>query len=53
MRTGEIAAGFIAAIALALPLFGGGNIGVQRRQLHAILKRLEYDPLAASSEVEV
>jgi alkylation response protein AidB-like acyl-CoA dehydrogenase len=25
--------------ALALPLFGGGNIGVRRRQLHAILKR--------------
>jgi butyryl-CoA dehydrogenase len=39
--------------ALALPLFGGGNIGVRRRRLHAILKRPEYDPLAASSEVEV
>ena len=25
--------------ALALPLFGGGNIGVRRRQLHGILKR--------------
>jgi alkylation response protein AidB-like acyl-CoA dehydrogenase len=39
--------------ALALPLFGGGNIGVRRRRLHAILQRPEYDPLAACSEVEV
>jgi nitroalkane oxidase len=39
--------------ALALPLFGGGNIGVRRRQLHAILKGAEYDPLAASNTVEV
>ena len=39
--------------ALALPLFGGGNIGVRRRRLHAILQRPEYDPLAASSEVQV
>jgi nitroalkane oxidase len=39
--------------ALALPLFGGGNIGVRRRRLHAILQRGEYDPLAAGSEVEV
>ena len=31
--------------ALALPVFGGGNIGVRRRQLHAILKRSDYDPL--------
>jgi alkylation response protein AidB-like acyl-CoA dehydrogenase len=39
--------------ALALPLFGGGNIGVRRRQLHAILKRPEYDPLTACGEVEI
>jgi butyryl-CoA dehydrogenase len=39
--------------ALALPLFGGGNIGVRRRQLHAILKRPEYDPLVTSGEAEV
>ena len=38
--------------AIALPLFGGGNIGVRRRRLHAILKATEYDPLAAASEVE-
>lgn len=38
--------------ALALPVFGGGNVGVRRRQLHAILKRPEYDPLLASGEVE-
>jgi nitroalkane oxidase len=39
--------------ALALPLFGGGNVGVRRRQLHAILKQPEYDPLMAISETEV
>jgi alkylation response protein AidB-like acyl-CoA dehydrogenase len=38
--------------ALALPLFGGGNIGVRRRQLHAILKRPDYDPLLTSGEAE-
>jgi alkylation response protein AidB-like acyl-CoA dehydrogenase len=38
--------------ALALPLFGRGNIGVRRRRLHAILKMTEYDPLVAGSEVE-
>ena len=39
--------------ALALPLFGGSNIGVRRRRLHAILQRPEHDPLAGCSEVEV
>jgi nitroalkane oxidase len=39
--------------ALALPLFGGGNIGVRRRRLHAILQRPEHDPSAGCSEVEV
>jgi nitroalkane oxidase len=39
--------------ALALPLLAGGNIGVRRRRLHAILQRTDFDPLAASREVEV
>jgi nitroalkane oxidase len=39
--------------ALALPLFGGGNIGVRRRRMHAILQRPDYDPLTACSQVEV
>jgi nitroalkane oxidase len=35
--------------ALALPIFDGGNMGVRRRQLHTLLKRGDYDPLAASA----
>src|SRR5260370_41505135 len=34
--------------ALALPSFGGGNMGVRRRQLHTMLKRPDYEPLLAS-----
>ncbi|HEX3610209.1 MAG TPA: acyl-CoA dehydrogenase family protein [Sporichthyaceae bacterium] len=30
--------------ALALPLFGGGNVGVRRRGLHAVLQRPDWDP---------
>jgi nitroalkane oxidase len=33
--------------ALALPIFDGGNMGVRRRQLHTMLMRSDYDPLAA------
>jgi alkylation response protein AidB-like acyl-CoA dehydrogenase len=33
--------------AMALPLFDGGNNGVRRRQLHAILKADGYDPLGS------
>ena len=33
--------------ALALPIFDGGNMGVRRRQLHAMFMQPEYDPLAA------
>jgi butyryl-CoA dehydrogenase len=33
--------------ALALPIFGGGNMGIRRR-LHNLLKRPDYEPLLAS-----
>jgi nitroalkane oxidase len=33
--------------ALALPIFDGGNMGVRRRQLHAMFMQPDYDPLAA------
>src|SRR3974377_2437908 len=45
--------GRLAQERLALPVLGGGTIGARRRQLHAILKRPEYDPLVASGEVEI
>lgn len=35
--------------AMALPLFGGSNMGVRRRQLHALYMQPDYDPLAVSS----
>jgi nitroalkane oxidase len=38
--------------ALALPSFGGGNMGVRRRQLHNLLKRPDYDALLASATFE-
>ena len=34
--------------ALALPIFDGGNMGVRRRRLHAMLMQGDYDPLTAS-----
>ena len=34
--------------AVVLPLFDGGNMGVRRRQLHALLMSEGYDSLAAS-----
>jgi hypothetical protein len=37
--------------ALVLPLFGGGNMGVRRRALHALLLNPDYDPLTASEGI--
>jgi alkylation response protein AidB-like acyl-CoA dehydrogenase len=37
--------------ALALPIFDGGNMGVRRRRLHAMLMQPDYDPLTASGGV--
>jgi nitroalkane oxidase len=34
--------------AKAFPLSDGGNMGVRRRQLHALLKSHDYHPLTAS-----
>ncbi|HUR74735.1 MAG TPA: acyl-CoA dehydrogenase family protein [Sporichthya sp.] len=34
--------------ALALPIFAGGNLGVRRRALHALLQSPDYDPLTTS-----
>jgi len=34
--------------ALALPVFAGGNVGVRRRALHALLQSPTYDPLATA-----
>jgi len=32
-------------LALVLPLFDGGNMGVRRRQLHTLMKQPEYSSL--------
>jgi butyryl-CoA dehydrogenase len=34
--------------ALVLPLFSGGNMGVRRKALHALLQNPDYDPLTAA-----
>ncbi len=34
--------------AMVFPLYDGGNQGVRRRQLHDILRRPGYDPMAAA-----
>jgi len=34
--------------AMAFPLFDGGNLGVRRRQLHAMMMAPGYDPLTAA-----
>lgn len=37
--------------ALALPIFAGGNLGVRRRALHALLQSPDYDPLTTSEDL--
>jgi butyryl-CoA dehydrogenase len=44
----EVPFGRLLQDALALPIFDGGNMGIRRRQLHTMLTRSDYDPLAAS-----
>ena len=34
--------------ALCFPLYDGGNMGVRRRQLHALLRAQDYDPMASA-----
>ncbi len=34
--------------ALVFPLYDGGNMGVRRRQLHALLRDPAYDPMSAA-----
>ncbi|OUS97671.1 acyl-CoA dehydrogenase family protein [Rhodococcus sp. NCIMB 12038] len=36
---------------LCFPVYDGGNMGVRRRQLHALLKRPDYDPMQSSSGI--
>jgi nitroalkane oxidase len=43
----ETAFGRLLRDALALPIFDGGNMGVRRHQLHAMLMQPSYDPLTA------
>ena len=37
--------------ALALPIFAGGNLGVRRRALHALLQSPDYDPLTTTKDL--
>ncbi|WP_245573758.1 hypothetical protein [Curvibacter lanceolatus] len=34
--------------ALCFPLYDGGNMGVRRRQLHALLRSPDYDAMASA-----
>ncbi|MDX1872944.1 acyl-CoA dehydrogenase family protein [Mycolicibacterium sp. 120266] len=36
---------------LCFPLYDGGNMGVRRRQLHALMRRDDYDPMLSSTWV--
>jgi butyryl-CoA dehydrogenase len=44
----ELPLGGLLQDALVLPVFDGGNMGVRRRQLHALMRDSAYDPLTAS-----
>jgi len=44
----ELPLGGLLQDALVLPIFDGGNMGVRRRQLHALMRDPAYDPLSAS-----
>jgi alkylation response protein AidB-like acyl-CoA dehydrogenase len=37
--------------ALALPIFAGGNLGVRRRALHALLQSPDFDPLTTTKDL--
>ncbi|MBC2644312.1 MULTISPECIES: acyl-CoA dehydrogenase family protein [unclassified Rhodococcus (in: high G+C Gram-positive bacteria)] len=36
---------------LCFPLYDGGNMGVRRRQLHALLQRADYDPMQSAAGI--
>jgi alkylation response protein AidB-like acyl-CoA dehydrogenase len=36
--------------ALCFPLYDGGNMGVRRRQLHRLLRRPGFEPMAAAED---
>ncbi|WP_213575868.1 acyl-CoA dehydrogenase family protein [Rhodococcus sp. USK13] len=36
---------------LCFPVYDGGNMGVRRRQLHALLKSADYDPMESSAGI--
>lgn len=36
---------------LCFPVYDGGNMGVRRRQLHALLQRSDYDPMQSASGI--
>lgn len=46
--TSELSFGNLLQDALVLPIFDGGNVGVRRRQVEALFKQDDYDPLEAT-----
>jgi alkylation response protein AidB-like acyl-CoA dehydrogenase len=47
----ETPIGGIMQDVLCFPLYDGGNMGVRRRQLHALMKRDDYDPMLSCTWV--